>query len=179
MPRRNRRELVLDLVIGLTAVMALFFVVRERLVPWIAERSVIDPGEVIKEGPVLIDARTGDSVPIRRGDDNLLLVFRSTCPTCERTAPAWHRLSTSEDWRTTAIGLEDADGAAAYASAHLPTARVVVPSDIDRFATRFRIDVVPTTLIIDRAGRLVARHAGPLEESDIAALRRHVGPFVP
>ncbi|MCK5488650.1 MAG: hypothetical protein KAI98_01605 [Gemmatimonadetes bacterium] len=179
MARRKRRELALDIVVGLTAIMALFFVVRERLVPWIAERSVVDPGETVKEAPVLIDAETGDSIPFRRDAHNLLLVFRSTCPTCERTAPAWNRLSTSEEWLTTAIGLEDPAGAVTYASVHLPAARIAVPRDIDRFTTRFRIGVVPTTLIIDRDGRLVARHAGPLEESDVEALRRLARPSTP
>jgi hypothetical protein len=164
--------LALDIVVGLTAVVALSFVVRERLVPWIAERSVVDPGEVIREAPALIDAETGDSLPFRQDTHNLLLVFRSTCPTCERTAPAWNVLSTSEEWLTTAIGLEDPGGAVTYASVHLPAARVAVPVDIDQFTRRFRIGVVPTTLVIDRGGRLVARHAGPLEESDVEALRR-------
>ena len=167
----NRRQLALDILVGLMAIVALSFVVRERLVPWIAERSVVDPGEAVREAPALVDAVTGDSLLFRQDAHNLLLVFRSTCPTCEQTAPAWTRLSTSAEWLTTAIGLEDPEGAASYARVHLPAARVAVPADIDRFTRRFRIGVVPTTLVIDRGGRLVARHAGPLEESDIETLR--------
>ena len=106
----------------------------------------------------------------------LLLVFRSTCPTCERTAPSWNRLSESAVWETTAVGLESPHTAAAYAATHLNDARVAVPRDIDRFTRRFRISVVPTTLVIDREGRLAARHAGPLEELDVQALRRAVEP---
>ena len=167
----KRRQLALDILVGLMAVVALSFVVRERLVPWLAERSVVDPGEAVREAPALVDAVTGDSLLFRQDAHTLLLVFRSTCPTCEQTAPAWTRLSTSAEWLTTAIGLEDPEGAAAYARVHLPAARVAVPADIDRFTRRFRIGVVPTTLVIDRGGRLVARHAGPLEESDIETLR--------
>jgi hypothetical protein len=154
----KRRELALDVLVGLMAIVALSFVVRERLVPWIAERSVVDPGEAVGEAPALIDAQTGDSLLFRRDSHNLLLVFRSTCPTCQQTAPAWRRLSTSAEWLTTAIGLEDPEGAVTYSRVHLPATR------------RFRIGVVPTTLVIDRGGRLVARHAGPLEESDVEAL---------
>ena len=179
MASRKRRELALDIVVGLVAIIALSLVVRERLVPWIAERSVVDPGEVVKDAPALIDAETGDSLSFPQDTHNLLLVFRSTCPTCERTAPAWNRLATSEEWRTTAIGLEDPEGAVTYASVHLPEARVAVPVDIDRFTRRFRIGVVPTTLVIDRGGRLVARHAGPLEESDVEALRGLASPSTP
>jgi len=171
MASRKRRELALDIVVGLMVIVALSFVVRERVVPWIAERSVVDPGEVVREAPALIDAETGDSLPFRQDANNLLLVFRSTCPTCERTAPAWNRLSTNGEWLTTAIGLEDPDGAVTYAGVHLPAVRVGVPVDIDQFTRRFRISVVPTTLVIDRGGRLVARHAGPLEASDVEALR--------
>ena len=179
MAGRKRRELALDIVVGLVAIIALSFVVRERLIPWIAERSVVDPGEVVKNAPALIDAETGDSVSFRLDTPNLLLVFRSTCPACERTAPAWNRLATSEEWLTTAIGLEDLEGAVTYASVHLPAARVAVPVDIDGFTRRFRIGVVPTTLVIDRGGRLVARHAGPLEESAVEALRGLVSPSTP
>ena len=179
MPRRNRRELALDFIVGLTAVVALALVLRERVAPWIAGRSVLDPGETVKEPPALVDAETGDSVSIPRGADHLLLVFRSTCPTCERTAPAWNRLSASEAWQTTAVGLEHPEGAAAYGGVHMPKARIAVPVDIDRFTSRFRITVVPTTMLIDRTGRLLARHAGPLGKADLAALRRHVEPPYP
>jgi thiol-disulfide isomerase/thioredoxin len=179
MPRRKRREWILDIVVGLAALFALFLVVRERVIPWVAERSVLDPGETVTVGPSLVDAETGDSISLPRGTPHLLLVFRSTCPTCERAVPAWNRLSRRGAWMTTAIGLESPEAAARYAGERLPDARAAVPRDIERFATRFRIDVVPTTLVIDRGGRLVARRAGPLEDSDIETLPRHVETSAP
>lgn len=179
MSRRTRWNLIVDIVIALTAVLALVFVARERVVPWIAERSVVDPGETVGQAPSLLDAVTGDSISYPSGAATLLLVFRSTCPTCERAAPAWNRLAAGGAWETTAIGLESPQTAAVYAATHLPAARVAVPQDVDRFARRFRINVVPTTLVIDREGRLVARHAGPLGELDVQALRRHVEPPTP
>jgi thiol-disulfide isomerase/thioredoxin len=179
MAGRKSLERVLDIVVGLTAALALLFLVRERVLPWVAERSVIDPGEEVPAEPWLVDAETGDSVFLQPGAAQLLLVFRSTCPTCERAVPAWNRLSKHRAWTTTAVGLEGADAAAGYAGERLPEVLAAVPRDIERFTTRFRIGVVPTTLVIDRGGRLVARHAGPLEESDIEALRRHVEPSTP
>jgi thiol-disulfide isomerase/thioredoxin len=172
---RRKRELVMDALVGLMAVLALSLLVRERLIPWFAERSVVDPGEPVQPSPDLVLARSGDSVPFRRGEASLLLVFRSTCEACARALPAWNRLAGEARWSTTAIGLEDAATASAYAADRLPDARVAVPRDIDRFAFRFRVAVVPTTLLIDREGRLVARRAGPLEEHDVQALRRLVG----
>jgi hypothetical protein len=179
MARRNRREWVLDIVVGLSAALALLFVVRERVIPWVAERSMLDPGEEVPVEPWLVDAQTGDSISLQPGAAHLLLVFRSTCPTCERAVPGWNRLSTRAAWTTTAIGLESPETAARYAGDRLPGARAAVPRDIERFTTRFRIGVVPTTLVIDRGGRLLERHAGPLEESDIDMLRRHVEPSTP
>jgi len=176
MSRRRTLELALDVAVGLMAVLALYFLVRERVAPWVAERSIVDPGEAVQQSPSLVDAETGDSILFRAGAATLLLVFRSTCPTCERTAPSWNRLAESAAWETTAVGLEDPQTAAAYAATHLKDARVAVPRDIDRFTRRFRISVVPTTLVIDREGRLAARHAGPLEELDVQALRRAVEP---
>ena len=179
MARRKRREWALDIVVGLTAALALLFVGRERVMPWIAERSVLDPGEKVPVEPWLVDAHSGDSVSLQPGAAHLLLVFRSTCPTCERALPGWNRLLRHGAWTAIAIGLESPEAAAGYAGERLPEARTAVPRDIERFTTRFRIGVVPTTLVIDRGGRLVARHAGPLEESDIDTLRRHVEPSTP
>lgn len=179
MARRRWWKWVLDAVVGLTAVVALLIVVRERVMPWVAERSMLDPGEEVPAEPWFVDAQTGDSVVLQPGTAHLLLVFRSTCPTCERAVPGWNRLSRQAAWTTTAIGLESPESAARYAGKRLPGARTAVPADIERFATRFRIAVVPTTLVVDRGGRLVARHAGPLEESDIDVLRRHAGPSTP
>lgn len=179
MSKRTRRDLALDILVGLTAVLALFFLVRERLAPWLADRSVLDPGEMVREAPALVDAQSGDTIVFQPGAASLLLVFRSTCPTCLENAPAWVRLAEGSHWQTTAVGLESMEAAARYASKHLARARVAVPQDMGRFTRRFRIEVVPTTLVIDREGRLAARHAGSLEELDIQALRSRVGPSTP
>lgn len=179
MVTRTRGGLALDLLVGLMALIALSFVVRERVVPWIEDRSIVDPGELVGDRLSLEDASTGDSIPWHPGVPTLLVVFRSTCPACGRAIPTWVELSSTGLWRTTAVGLEPADDAARYAGTHLPLARAAVPRDIDAFVKRFRIRVVPTTLVIDREGRLAARHAGPLEASDVKALRRLVAPSNP
>jgi hypothetical protein len=177
--RRHPRELILDIGVGLVAVLALFFLVRERLLPWIADLSVLDPGEAVKDPPALVDARTGDPLRLESGVDHLLLVLRSTCPACARAMPAWRRLAAERNWVTTAVGLEAGETGGSYIGVHLPTARAAVPAEIDEFTRRFRITVVPTTLLIDREGRLVARHAGPLEDSDVVSLRERAGPPPP
>ena len=127
MARRKRRELALDILVGLAAALALSFLVRERLVPWIAERAVLDPGETLREAPSLLDARTGDSIQFREDAAMVLLVFRSTCPTCERAVPAWSRLVTGGPKQTMAVGLEGPATAADYVGERLPGVRVTVP----------------------------------------------------
>ena len=91
MSRRRRLELALNVAVGLMTVLALYFLVRERVAPWIAERSVVDPGEALQQSPSLVDAETGDSILFRAGEATLLLVFRSTCPTCRQFSPSLNR----------------------------------------------------------------------------------------
>jgi hypothetical protein len=141
MRRRRRREAILDALTALAAIAALTFLARERLVPWIEDRGIIDA--------------------LSSGTPTLLFVFRSTCPACAAAVPAWSALSGAGAWTTLAVGLEPAHTAAAYAHSSLPTVRPVVPLDAAEFAKRFRIRVVPTTLAIDSGGRLVMRRVGP------------------
>ena len=67
MARRKRGALVLDFVIGILAVLALLVLVRERVLPWIADRSVVDPGDPVREAPSLLDAHSGDPVDVELG----------------------------------------------------------------------------------------------------------------
>jgi hypothetical protein len=171
MRRRRRREAILDALTALAAIAALTFLARERLVPWIEDRGIIDPGDAVEDREVL-DAVTGDPIALSSGTPTLLFVFRSTCPACAAAVPAWSALSGAGAWTTLAVGLEPAHTAAAYAHSSLPTVRPVVPLDAAEFAKRFRIRVVPTTLAIDSGGRLVMRRVGPLDEEDLKELRR-------
>ena len=108
-----------------------------------------------------------------------MFVFRSTCAACERAAPEWARLARSEGMTAVAVGLEPAAEALPYARSRFPDARAAVATDPDRFAHQFRIRAVPTTLAIDREGRLAFRRAGPLEKSDATALHRLFAPSAP
>lgn len=179
MAKRRKREWILDGLVVLLAVVALSFLVRDRLLPWLADRSVLDPGETVRDAPSLLDARTGRPMRLEPEAGHLLLVFRSTCPACARAWPGWKRLARDGRWLVTAVGLEAGEAAAAYVGRRLPSARIATPADVTEFTRRFRIGVVPTTLVIDRGGRLAARHAGPLEEPDIEALRLRSGPANP
>lgn len=179
MGARSRRALALDLLTWIVAAAALALVVRERVLPWIAERGIVDPGDRVGAELSVLDTATGDSIPLARDSSTLVFVFRSTCAACTRSVPAWARLAREAGVRAIAVGLESARAAARYARAHLPAARPAVPTDARRFARQLRIRVVPTTLLIDREGRLAERRVGPLEESDVTELRRLLAPSVP
>lgn len=152
---------------------AVALVVHERVVPWVRETAIVDPGESVSE-PDLRDASTGDSVRFVRGVPTLVLVFRSTCPACQRALPGWREAMRSGAWQVLAVGLESVPAAAAYVGSNLPGARLVRPASPQEFTWKYRIRVVPTTLAIDREGRLALRRAGPLEADDLADLRRLV-----
>lgn len=171
MAKRARGAWILDGLVGLIAILAVSMVVRDRVLPWIADRSVLDPGDTWRDDPSLLDAETGAPVVVDPGTDHLVLVFRSTCAACDRALPGWRRLADGNRWRVIAVGLESRESALTYARSRLPGTRVAVPGNLDEFTRRLRIGVVPTTLVIDHGGRLAARHAGPLEASVVEALR--------
>lgn len=179
MVRRSRRTVALDLLTWIVAAAAIALLARERVVPWLEDRSIVDPGDRVGGELALIDAASGDSIGIAADSPTFVFVFRSTCEACERAAPVWARLATLVGARTIAVGLEPAAAAARYSRSRLPGARPAVPADPTRFARQFRIRVVPTTLGIDRESRLALRRAGPLEESDVTDLRRMLAPSAP
>lgn len=179
MSRRSRGALALDLLTWIVAAAALALLARERVMPWLMDRSIVDPGDRVGAEMALIDAMSGDSIAVATDSPTLVLVFRSTCAACERAVPAWTRLLRLAGAGAIAVGLEPAATAARYARSRFPTARPAVPADPERFARQFRIQVVPTTLVIDREGRLAVRQAGPLEESDVMGLRGLLAPSAP
>ena len=174
MTRRTRRAIAMDSLTALVAVAAVALLVRERLIPWLEDRAIVDPGDSVGSELALIDALSGDSIRVSPDSPAVLLVFRSTCAACDRATPVWSRVAGWAGTAVIAIGLEPAASAGRYAKSRLPGARPAVPADPRRFARLFRIHAVPTTLVIDRGGRLASRRTGPLEESDVAELRRRL-----
>jgi hypothetical protein len=179
MSRRSRRALTLDVLTWIVAIAAVAMFARDRMIPWLADRSMVDPGDRVGTELALIDAVSGDSIRATANSPTLLFVFRSTCAACERAVPSWTRLARLAGSGVIAVGLEPAAAVVRYVRSRFPFARPAVPADPTRFARQFRIQVVPTTLIIDREGRLAVRRAGPLEDSDVTGLRQLLAPSVP
>ncbi len=169
--RHGWRTLLLDGLTGLLLAAALALLVRERLLPALAEREIADPGERIPADLLLVDAATGDTLALRDAGPVVLLAVLSTCPSCERAMPAWRRAVAASGVRIRALLVGDGESEAAWAAERLPGAAPLRPADPGPFLRRTRIRVVPTALAIGPDGRLLARREGILNANEIEALR--------
>jgi thiol-disulfide isomerase/thioredoxin len=162
----SRREVALNLGTAALVAVALGALIHDRLIPLWQERRRIDPGETIPSSLAFELLTDTDTITIERGRPALLLVFRSTCQACDKAVPVWSELATAIPGAALAVALEGREPALEYASDRLPAATPVRPLEEQAFVDRFRIRVVPTTLVIDAGGRLRIRREGPLEETD-------------
>lgn len=170
----RRTEAVLNSLTALVAIAAACMLVNDRVLPALAERANVAEGESIG-GPLLLRGLEGGDT-IRVGSDAaaVLVLFQSTCPVCERTAPDWAQLSAAAPGRVMAIGLEADTAALRWRASKLPGVRLVSPFDRSAFLERFRIRAVPTTLLFVR-GRLLLHRIGPLLPEDLARIGRAIG----
>ncbi|MGD8496276.1 MAG: hypothetical protein PVF05_08795 [Gemmatimonadales bacterium] len=168
---RFSRRLVLDVATASLVIMAGLALVHDRLLPALAERQRLDPGETVGEPFRFRQLASGDSLGLADGEPSLVVVFKSTCPVCEETAPAWAALARLAPDRVFAIGLEADEPAAAWVREKLPTARAVRPLEPASFIDLLRIRAVPTTLLFE-GRRLSLARIGPLPPEDLARIRR-------
>lgn len=176
---------VLNLVTAVVAVMALYFLATERVIPAVrgepvrvAEGAKL-PGSFQFE--LLGEAgRTGEATKIRVPGSRpvLLLVFSSTCPACYANLPAWREVIENADGvpEVIAVGLEpDRLAALAYARRHLPAAVAVAPEDSRRFVGTLGVDVVPFTALVDTGGIVQFLQQGSLDSTAVSSLLRALG----
>lgn len=171
MKLRMSRKIALDVATAGLVGIALVTLVHDRLVPALAERARIDPGDSLADDLVFRPLGGGDDVGIEAGESALVVVFRSSCPVCEETAPDWAALASAAPGRVLAVGLEADTAAAAWVARRLAGVRAVVPADPARFLDRLRIRAVPTTLLFEDR-RLALARIGPLQPQDLARIRR-------
>lgn len=170
----------LNLGTAVVVVAALGLFARERLWPSWRDRALVDVGDRLPAGLAFENLATGDTIRIARGRPTLVLVFRSTCPACERNLPAWQALArrTGDGARLLAVPMEEAEPGLAFARRHLPSAVPARPLEPDAFIRDLQLRAVPTTLFVDGEGRLQLRLSGRLASSDLerlAALVREAG----
>jgi len=132
----------------------------------LAAGDMLAPFEVIDAEGASSLVEFGEGAP-----RTLLLVFSSTCPACQRNLPIWKELLSRplpDSLRVVGIQTDAAEGASADPSLPFPTFRV----DRSRGAPLDRIPYVPTTVVLDPQGNVVAAWSGVLAQGDQADLLR-------
>ncbi len=173
MRRSARWNVALNMGTAVVALAAAGTVVNDRLVPAWRDRQRLDPGDRVPAHLAFERLADGKTLLLPSDRPVLLLVFRSTCPACQRIAPSWAGLAEAVRDRAwaLAVALEEPEPALAYALSRLPGTIPVRPVSKGSFVDLFRIPAVPTTLVIDGAGRLRLRRVGPLGAAEQEGIR--------
>lgn len=108
------------------------------------------------------------SVASPRRGRQVLFIFNRTCPYCRRSIPTWTRIAAEAEaanGRGTAVGLslDPPDSARAYAERNALRYPVVSFPDV-RTAALYRTRLVPVTMVVDSAGRVLLARIGELRE---------------
>lgn len=167
---RISRSLVLDAATMALVAVAGATLIHDRVLPAIADRARLDPGDRA-ERLQFRGIASGDTVGLADDAPSLVVVFRSTCPVCEETAPDWAELARLAPGRLFPVGLESEAAAADWTDRKLAGVEPVVPLDPAWFIDRLRIRAVPTTLLFE-GRRLALARVGPLRPDDRALIRR-------
>lgn len=175
MGRRGGRDRALDVATALLLLGAVLHFARTELVPAWRARGVLEVGDRVPE-LTLRALAGGDTLRLSRGSPTLLLIFRSSCPSCGRNAPAWRRLlaGARPQARAFAVGLEPDGSALDYVRERFPAALAVRPLQEAEFLRRFAVTAVPTTLYVDAGGRLRAHLRGVLPPERVASLTARI-----
>lgn len=167
---RISRSSVLDAATVALVAVAGVTLVHDRVLPALADRARLDPGD-LAESLQFRGITSGDTVGLRDDAPSLVVVFRSTCPVCEETAPDWAALARLAPGRLFPVGLESEPAAAEWTGRKLAGVEPVVPLDPAGFVDRLRIRAVPTTLLFE-GRRLALSRIGPLQLEDRDVIRR-------
>ena len=168
-------EVLLNLATVIALLLAAGLLLRDRVLPALEERRVVDPGEVVPGDLRMLDLRTGDTVELAALAPVTSLAFLSSCPSCARSATAWRDAlltSGSDTNGFVAIAIREEPGTRNWLKRKLPGTRAFRPVDAGRFTTLLRIEVVPTVLAIGRNGRLVERRPGVIPPAEAVAMLR-------
>ncbi|MEM7352391.1 MAG: redoxin family protein [Acidobacteriota bacterium] len=104
--------------------------------------------------------------------ESIVLVFTTTCPSCEENVRNWQKLyqRAGDRYRFAAIGIDDPDVVRAYAEKTAMPFRVFTPTQWRIFPKSHRIAAVPLTLVVARDGRIKEAQVGILDDDFIRRL---------
>lgn len=117
---------------------------------------------------------SGDTLRMAVDGPALYLVFRSTCPACGENLRLWRGVIAKlpESVQAFAVALERGESGRRFARRHLTEALAVRPLEELDFVREFGILGVPSTLLIDAAGRVRVRRTGLLDADAVAEIVR-------
>ena len=104
---------------------------------------------------------------------NVVFAFSSTCPACEANAPRWLELARPLSGRVSllAVGNEPRVTMDAWIERHgLPLPNAVVPQT----PVSWGVGAVPTTMVVDRQGVVVAAIVGVLDAHEVELVQQVV-----
>lgn len=129
--------------------------------------------------PCLADASVDVHLSAVHGRPEVINIWASWCGPCRQEMPALQRVHEKIGSRVAFVGVDVRDHRS-KAFAFLRQAGVHYPQVFDvtgSFAAELRMYTVPDTLIVDRSGHIVFRHAGPLTADQLTrALAAHLPP---
>jgi cytochrome c biogenesis protein CcmG/thiol:disulfide interchange protein DsbE len=120
------------------------------------------------EGEVLVPPRA--TISSLRGRPAALNFWASWCEPCREEAPGFERLAKVLRGRASLVGIDwadDRDAAIAFIDRYGWSFPILRPSD-QSFGGRYGIVGLPTTVILDRSGRIVEVLPGPQSAEDVA-----------
>lgn len=118
------------------------------------------------------------------GNPSILFVFNTTCPSCQRTAPSWERLSDSLSGcaKAVAISGEPSERIAEYGREKSPAYELYAVSQ-EVLAEAYNITVVPQTILVGSGGIVLGVWPGELTPRDVENIeriaRRNLDPSLP
>lgn len=100
----------------------------------------------------------------------LLNLWATWCAPCRFEIPQLQKMSdqyAGRGFKVIGVSLDDtgADGVRAFVNEHKMTYPIVLDSE-GKLANMLQTSSIPTTLLIDRKGKIVWRQLGPIEEGD-------------
>lgn len=167
--------------IALAVAVVLLTLQNRRLKNAIETIAEIRQPEILPVGsevpPLRLKSLAGDdrSLEFSDGDPTLLFFFRTDCPACQKTRPAWNRLAAKLQDRAEvlAVSSEPMETLRAYEGERSPSYPLFT---VERSTLAdYAITVVPQTLLVGREGLVLGVWPGELTPRDAAAIERIVG----
>lgn len=115
------------------------------------------------------------TVDYQSGGPTLVYVFSPTCGYCDETWPTWHQLRSLPGVRSVAIDLTSRADEAYFGARNVVGFPVI--SEVDPEITlSHHFNLVPQTLLVGSDGRVLGVWTGPLDDQEVAEIRRLAAP---